>query len=73
MLESWDPWCLIRFDSREFFPTLSPTLSRPAGREREPTATFGRVLEVSEFNLNGQRTSSDKYQQSFKFVVSGYF
>ena len=32
-----------------FGPTLSPTLSRPAGRERELTALFGRVFKEKKY------------------------
>ena len=47
-----------------FFPTLSPPLSRPTGRERGPTAPCGRVLERVEFMLEKQLNLSGRHRRN---------
>ena len=44
--------CLIRLYSFFFGPTLSSTLSRPAGRERELTAIFDLVFKALKYPLD---------------------
>ena len=45
-----------------FGPTLSPTLSRPAGREREPTAIFGRVNKKMKYSRPSTLNSQKNFQ-----------
>ena len=57
---------VVGFDGNVFVfifgPTLSPTLSRPAGRKREPTAIFGRVNIQMKYSRPSTLNSQKNFQ-----------